>query len=62
MIWPLKWDEARGKSRGQARRLAWVLCPPLGGAVCRDHAQCPAFALDTSEVAAEVFGLFASCS
>ena len=35
---------------------------PLGGAVCRDHAKCPAFALDTSEVAAEVLGLFASCS
>ena len=29
-----------------------MACHPLGGAVCRDHVQDPAFALGTSEVAA----------
>lgn len=30
--------------RGQAREVAWVVYPPLGGAGCRGHAQVPAFA------------------
>ena len=39
-----------------------MVCPPFGGAVCRGHAQCPAFAPSCSEVAVGLFGLFvASC-
>lgn len=41
--------------------LRWSGCP-LDGAVCRDHAQDPVFAPDTSKVAVECFGLFVSCS
>ena len=35
---------------GQEARLRWS-APALGGAVCRDHAQCPVFAPGTSEMA-----------
>ena len=34
---------------------------PLGGAVCRGHAQYPAFAPGSLEVAVGLFGLFVSC-
>lgn len=41
--------------------LRWSACP-LDGAVCRDHAQDPVFAPNTSKVAVDYFGLFVSCS
>ena len=34
---------------------------PLGGVECRGHAQCPAFAPGSSEVAVGLFDLFVSC-
>lgn len=34
-------------SRGQAGRVAYVVYPPLGGAVCRGHVQYSAFAPET---------------
>ena len=40
-----------GWVQGLGQRVAWVVCPLLGGGVCRGHVQGPAFAPDTSEVA-----------
>ena len=40
-----------GVSVGADWRVAWVVCAPLAGTVCRDHVQDPAFAPSTSEVA-----------
>lgn len=37
--------------QGSAWRIDWVVCSPLGGALCRAHGQYPGFAPDTSEVA-----------
>ena len=39
----LMWDEGRGMSRGRLE--AWLVwfAHPLGGAVCKGHAQCSAF-------------------
>lgn len=44
-------DGELGPYMGSGQRVAWVVCPPLGGGVCRGHEQGPAFAPDTSEVA-----------
>ena len=56
----LLWSEGSGVSRGQAE--VWLRCfaHPLGGAVCRGHAQYPAFAPGSSKVAVGFFGLFVS--
>ena len=51
MSWSLKWGEGRGGSVGRAGGgLRWPV-RPLGGVVCRDHAEDPAFAPGTSEMA-----------
>ena len=42
--------EGRGRSGGQAGGWLRWSAHPLGGAVCRDHVQDPAFAPGTSEV------------
>ena len=43
---------------------AWLkwFAHPFGGVECRGHAQCPAFAPSSSEMAFGVFGLFVSSS
>ena len=47
----LTWSEGRGECRSWAREVTEVVCPPLCGAVCREHPQCPTFAPSSSEVA-----------
>ena len=46
-------------SRGLARGVAYVVCPPLRCVVCRGHAQYP-FAPDSSKVVVGFFHLFDS--
>ena len=56
----LIWGECRGMSGlGLKGWLRWFP-HPLGGAVCRGHAQCPAFASGSSKVAIGFFDLFVS--
>ena len=54
----------RGEGRGMSgvRLEGWLrwFPHPLGGAVCRGHAQGPAFASGSSKVATGFFGLFVS--
>ena len=66
--WFLIWGEDRGRSRGGARGLVWVVYPPLWGGVCIFHflmyclhTQYPALAPGCLEMAVGVFGLFVSC-
>ena len=49
MSWFLIWGEARGGSRGGAGGVTWAR--PFGSVVCRGHAQYPAFAPSSSEMA-----------
>ena len=47
MSWFLMCVEGMGVSRGWVRGWLRWSAHPLGGGVCRGHAQCPAFAPDT---------------
>ena len=56
----LTWSERWGVSRDRAGRGLMWSSHPLGGIVCRGHAQYPAFAPDFPKVAVAFFGLFVS--
>lgn len=56
--WSLKWGEGGDGHMGQVGGVAEMACPPLGSAMCRDHAQYPAFSPCTSEC---VVGLCPFC-
>ena len=58
--WFLIWGEGRGVFRGQAKESPRWSVRPFRGEECGGHAQHPAFAPSSSEVAVEFWGFFVS--
>ena len=60
--WPLKWVRVRIGWRVGLDGWLWWSAHPLGGAVCRNHAEYPAFAPGISEAAVGFWPFCICCS